>query len=119
MSFVQTAESGGMSKQAMRDEAERLVKEALERKNLVVKQGKTRIEAKCRKCGAPNRVSAEQGETPRGLFLQGMRREAGDALIGARCVRRQLEVAAISARTRLWFTFQIDGDVSNKQSLGA
>jgi peptide subunit release factor 1 (eRF1) len=63
MSFVQKAESGGMSKQAMRDEAERLVKEALERKNLVVKQGKTRIEAKCRKCGAPNRVSANQGET--------------------------------------------------------
>ena len=28
-----------MSKQAMRDEAERLVKEALERKNLTVKQG--------------------------------------------------------------------------------
>ena len=62
MSFVQTAESGGMSKQAMRDEAERLVKEAMERKNLVVKQGKTRIEAKCRKCGAPNRVSVNQGE---------------------------------------------------------
>ena len=55
-------ESGEMSKQAMRDEAERLVKEALERKNLVVKQGKTRIEAKCRKCGAPNHVSANQGE---------------------------------------------------------
>jgi transposase-like protein len=51
-----------MSKQAMRDEAERLVKEALERKNLVVKQGKTRIDAKCRKCGAPNRVTANQGE---------------------------------------------------------
>ena len=51
-----------MSKQAMRDEAERLVKEALERKGVVVKQGKTRIEAKCRKCGAPNRVSANQGE---------------------------------------------------------
>ena len=63
MSFVRKAESDGMSKQEMRDEAERLVKEALERKNLVVKQGKTRIEAKCRKCGAPNRVSAEQGET--------------------------------------------------------
>lgn len=47
-----------MSKQAMRDEAERLVKEALERKTLTVKQGKTRIDAKCRKCGAPNRVSA-------------------------------------------------------------
>ena len=29
---------------------------------LAVKQGKTRIEAKCRKCGAPNRVSADQGE---------------------------------------------------------
>jgi len=56
------AESGEMSKQAMRDEAERLVKEALERKGVVVKQGKTRIEAKCRKCGAPNRVSADQGE---------------------------------------------------------
>jgi hypothetical protein len=43
----------------MRDEAKRLVKEALERKGVVVKQGKTRIEAKCR---APNRVSADQGE---------------------------------------------------------
>jgi transposase-like protein len=51
-----------MSKQEMRDEAERLVREALERKNIVVKQGKTRIDAKCRKCGAPNRVSANQGE---------------------------------------------------------
>jgi RNase P subunit RPR2 len=50
-----------MSKQAMRDEMERLVKEALERKTLTVKQGKTRIESKCRKCGAPNRVSAAQG----------------------------------------------------------
>ena len=51
-----------MSKQAMRDETERLVKEALERKTLTVKQGKTRIESKCRKCGAPNRVSADQGQ---------------------------------------------------------
>ena len=63
MSSAQREESGEMSKQAMRDEAERLVKEALERKNLVVKQGKTRIDAKCRKCGAPNRVSAEKGAT--------------------------------------------------------
>ena len=52
-----------MSKQAMRDEAERLVKEALERKTLTVTQGKTRIEIKCGKCGAPNRVSADQGQT--------------------------------------------------------
>ena len=51
-----------MTKQEMRDEAERLVKEALERKNIVVKQGKTRIDATCRKCGAPNRVSANQGQ---------------------------------------------------------
>jgi transposase-like protein len=51
-----------MSKQAMRDETERLVKEALERKTVTVKQGKTRIETKCGKCGAPNRVSAAPGE---------------------------------------------------------
>jgi hypothetical protein len=51
-----------MSKQAMRDEAERLVKEAMERKTVAVKQGKTRIEAICGKCGAPNRVLAAPGE---------------------------------------------------------
>lgn len=51
-----------MSKQTMRDETERLVREALERKTVTVKQGKTRIEAKCGKCGAPNRVSAAPGE---------------------------------------------------------
>ena len=51
-----------MSKQAMRDETERLVKEALERKTVTVKQGQTRIETKCRKCGAPNRISADPGQ---------------------------------------------------------
>lgn len=51
-----------MSKEAMRDETERLVKEALERKSLTVKQGMTRIESKCGKCGALNRVSAAQGQ---------------------------------------------------------
>jgi ribosomal protein S14 len=50
-----------MSKQTMREEAERLVREAMERKNLVVKQGDTRIETKCGKCGAPNRVTAAKG----------------------------------------------------------
>jgi hypothetical protein len=50
-----------MSKQAMRTETERLVKEALERKNITVKQGMTRIEIKCGKCGALNRISAAQG----------------------------------------------------------
>ncbi len=52
-----------MSKQAMRDETERLVKEALERKTVTVKQGQTLIEAKCGKCGAPNRVSAAPGQS--------------------------------------------------------
>ena len=51
-----------MSKQSMRDETERLVKEALERKSVTVKQGQTRIEAKCGKCGAPNRVWAAPGQ---------------------------------------------------------
>jgi hypothetical protein len=52
-----------MSKEAMRAEAERLVKEAMERKAVTVKQGDTRIETKCGKCGAPNRVSAAPGTT--------------------------------------------------------
>jgi hypothetical protein len=34
-----------MSKQLMREETERLVKEAMERKTVAVKQGKTRIDA--------------------------------------------------------------------------
>jgi hypothetical protein len=51
-----------MSKQAMREEAERLIRETMERKALVVKQGNTRIEAMCGKCGTPNRVSAAKGE---------------------------------------------------------
>ena len=51
-----------MSKEAMREESERLIKEALERRAVVVKQGDTRIEATCGKCGAKNRVSATPGE---------------------------------------------------------
>ena len=51
-----------MSKEAMREEAERLVKEAIARK-VTVTQGKTRIETKCGKCGAANRVTAESGQT--------------------------------------------------------
>jgi len=52
-----------MSKQTMREETERLVKEALQRKTVAIKQGQTRIEIKCGKCGAPNRVSAAPGQT--------------------------------------------------------
>jgi transcription elongation factor Elf1 len=51
-----------MSKQAMREETERLIKEAMERKALTIKQGQTRIEATCGKCGAKNRVSADKGQ---------------------------------------------------------
>jgi transcription elongation factor Elf1 len=52
-----------MSKQAMREEAERLIRETMARKTIVVKQGDTRIQATCGKCGAANRVSAERGVT--------------------------------------------------------
>src|SRR5439155_7734765 len=52
-----------MSKQSMREEAERLIRETMEKRNLTVKQGNTRIEAVCGNCGAPNRVQAARGET--------------------------------------------------------
>jgi hypothetical protein len=51
-----------MSKQALREETERLIKEAMEKKSLTVRQGKTRIDATCGKCGAPNRVNVPMGE---------------------------------------------------------
>jgi hypothetical protein len=50
-----------MSKQSMREEAERLIRETMQRKPIVVKQGNTRIETTCGKCGAPNRLSAAKG----------------------------------------------------------
>jgi transcription elongation factor Elf1 len=50
-----------MDKQAMREEAERLIRETMERKALVVKQGATRIMSTCGKCGAQNKVSAPRG----------------------------------------------------------
>ena len=50
-----------MSKQAMREEAERLIRETMAKRNLVIKEGNTRIEAVCGKCGAPNRLLAERG----------------------------------------------------------
>jgi 3-deoxy-D-arabino-heptulosonate 7-phosphate (DAHP) synthase len=54
-------QGNGMDKQAMREEAERLIRETMERKALVVKQGDTRIMAVCGKCGAANKVSAPKG----------------------------------------------------------
>jgi RNase P subunit RPR2 len=52
-----------MSKQAMREETERLIREAMAKKNITIKQGETRIEATCGKCGGKNRVSAPMGES--------------------------------------------------------
>jgi hypothetical protein len=50
------------TKQAIREETERLVKDALERKAVTITQGKTRIESKCAKCGALNHIAAAQGQ---------------------------------------------------------
>ena len=51
-----------MSKQSMREEADRLIKEAMAKKSVTIKQGDTRIEATCGKCGAKNRVTAAPGQ---------------------------------------------------------
>jgi len=39
------------------------VREAMEKKTVAVKKGDTRMEAKCGKCGAPNRVKVAPGTT--------------------------------------------------------
>ena len=52
-----------VDKQAMRVEAVRLIREAMERKPIAIKQGDTRINTTCGKCGAPNKISAAKGET--------------------------------------------------------
>ena len=69
----------------MREEAERLVREAMERKTVTVKQGDTRIEAKCGKCGAPI-ASRRAGETR----VQFTCRNAGTSR--SRCRRRRAQV---------------------------
>lgn len=48
-------------KRAMQEETDRLIREAMEKKSLVIKQGKTRIDAVCGKCGAANRVMVDSG----------------------------------------------------------
>ena len=52
-----------MSKQAMREESERLVREAMEKKSVAIKKVDTRIEAKCGKCGVINKVTTAPGES--------------------------------------------------------
>jgi hypothetical protein len=50
------------SKQESRDEADRLVKEALERGSASVTKVAGQRDVKCGKCGAPNRVKIPVGE---------------------------------------------------------
>ena len=52
-----------VDKKAMQAETDRLIREAMEKKSLVIKQGKTRIDAVCGKCGAANRVMVDSGVT--------------------------------------------------------
>jgi transposase-like protein len=52
-----------MSKQSLREEAERLVREAMEKKAVTVTQGDTRIDTHCGKCGALNKVKAPKGQS--------------------------------------------------------
>jgi tRNA(Ile2) C34 agmatinyltransferase TiaS len=52
-----------MSKQEMREETERLIKEALERKSVKITQVDTRIEPVCGKCGARNKVTLPPGQS--------------------------------------------------------
>jgi predicted RNA-binding Zn-ribbon protein involved in translation (DUF1610 family) len=56
--MVRKPRAPAMSKEVMRQESERLVREAMAR-NVTVTQGKTRLDVKCGKCGASNRVSAD------------------------------------------------------------
>ena len=60
--MVRKPRAPAMSKEAMRQESERLVREAMAR-NVTITQGKTRLDVKCSKCGAPNRVTAEVGHS--------------------------------------------------------
>jgi hypothetical protein len=50
------------SKQERREETDRLIKEALERKSVSIQKVDGRREEKCGKCGAPNRVKIPIGQ---------------------------------------------------------
>jgi hypothetical protein len=72
---LQKAREPEMSKQAMREETERLVKEAMEHKAIAIKRGRTRIESKCAKCGALNRVVGGPRAGSGAVHVQAMRRK--------------------------------------------
>ncbi|MBV9558187.1 MAG: hypothetical protein JO254_14045 [Pseudolabrys sp.] len=52
-----------MSKQAQREEAERLVREAMARNAVKVTQADTKIEPVCGKCGSKNKVVLPHGQS--------------------------------------------------------
>ena len=58
--MVRKPQAPAMSKEAMRQESERLVREAIAR-NVTITRGQTRLDVTCSKCGAPNRVTREAG----------------------------------------------------------
>jgi len=60
--MVRKPRAPAMSKEAMRQESERLVREAMAR-NVTITRGHTRLDVKCSKCGAPNRVTREVGHS--------------------------------------------------------
>jgi transposase-like protein len=51
-----------LSKRSMREENERLVREAMAKQFVAIQHVDSRIEATCGKCGAKNRVSVAKGE---------------------------------------------------------
>ena len=51
------------SKRESREETERLIAEALQRKSVSITKVDGRREEKCGKCGAPNRVKIPVGQT--------------------------------------------------------
>ena len=66
-----------MSKQAMREETERLVKEAMERKAIAIKQGKIVLRANAQSAGVKSRLG---GQRAGAVHVQAMRRKATDIL---------------------------------------
>ena len=59
-----------MSKEAMRAEADRLIREAMAKKTVTIKQGDQGIETKCGRRGRPLRHYLAR-RNPRGLYLHG------------------------------------------------
>jgi len=87
----------GMSKQEMREEAERLIRETMAKKALTIKQGNTRIEATCGKCGRRLRVAYLGRNASPSYYCASTTLASGR---GLRCMSvggRQIEEAVIKA----------------------